>query len=82
MTEIKYAHKTKFDALGRSGYVQCHGISVINLHPEIFLEAVNSRGDISAVRIVVPLASVAALRDALSEILAEPATIAEIGVIA
>lgn len=82
MAEIKFATKTKFDALGRSGYIQCHGVAVTNLHPEIFLEPLNSRGDISSARIVIPLASVAALRDALSAILAEPATIAAIGVAA
>jgi hypothetical protein len=79
MAEIKYAEKTNFDSLGRSGFTQCHGISVINLHPEVFLEAISSRGTISPVRIPVPLASIAALRDALTAILAEPATIAEIG---
>jgi hypothetical protein len=79
MLEIKYAQKTNFDALGRSGYVLCHGIAVTNLHPEVFLEPINSRGDISSARIVVPLASIAALRDALTAILAEPATIAAIG---
>jgi hypothetical protein len=79
MAEIKYAHKTNFDSLGRSGYTQCHGIAVTNLHPEVFLEAISSRGIISPVRIVVPLASIAALRDELTAILALPATIAEIG---
>jgi hypothetical protein len=77
MAEIKYAEKTNFDSLGRSGFTQCHGIAVTNLHPEVFLEAISSRGTISPVRIVVPLASVAALRDALTAILAEPATISE-----
>ena len=79
MVEIKYAEKTNFDSLGRSGFTQCHGIAVTNLHPEVFLEAISSRGTISPARIVVPLASVAALRDALTAILAEPATIAEVG---
>jgi hypothetical protein len=79
MIEIKYTEKTNFDALGRSGFVQCHGIAISNLHPEIFLEPINSRGDLSSCRIVVPLASVAALRDALTVILAEPATVAAIG---
>jgi hypothetical protein len=79
MTEIKYAQKTNFDFLGRSGFTQCHGIAVTNLHPEVFLEAISSRGTIGPARIVVPLASMAALRDALTAILAEPATIAAIG---
>jgi hypothetical protein len=79
MVEIKYAEKTNFGSLGRSGFTQCHGIAVTNLHPEVFLEAISSRGTISPVRIVVPLASIAALWDTLTAILAEPATIAEIG---
>jgi hypothetical protein len=79
MTEIKYAQKTNFDFLGRSGFTQCHGIAVTNLHPEVFLEAISSRGTIGPARIVVPLASIAALRDALTAILAEPATVAAIG---
>lgn len=76
MTQIKYADRTNFDALGRSGYVQCHGISIANLGPEIFLEPINSRGDLSSCRIVVPLGSVAELRDALTALLQEPVVVA------
>jgi hypothetical protein len=80
MVEIKYAYKTDFDFLGRSGFTQCHGIAVTNIgNQEIFLEAISSRGAIGPCRIPVALASVAALRDALTAILAEPATIAAIG---
>ena len=78
MIKIKYP-RTTFDALGRNSFTQQHGIAVSNLSPEVFLEPIGWRGDIGRARLVVPFTHVAALRDALIAILAEPATVTLIG---
>ena len=49
-----------------------------HVHPEVFLEPVSSCGATGPGRILVPLACVSALGDALNDILAHPVTIAKI----
>lgn len=61
----------EYMTLGRNGYTKSCGIEVSQIGQEVFLEPVNSKGDIGRARLVVPMSHVRELRDALSAMLGE-----------
>ena len=53
--EVKWEEPTRFDALGRNGYIKSCGLSVLMIGSELFLEPLTRRGEIGRARIVVPI---------------------------
>lgn len=54
MAEIRWDTAPDFDNLGRNGYSKARGVSLVKLGDVLMVEGINSRGDITAVRIVIP----------------------------
>jgi hypothetical protein len=72
---IKFYKPANYLTLGRNGYSFACGIAVtpipLDQEAEVLFEPINSKGEIGRARLVVPLSSLAALRDALTEILTD-----------
>jgi hypothetical protein len=51
MKIIKFDQKTHFDACGRTGFVQCHGIELFNMgtgnFAEIHIHPINTRDEVT-----------------------------------
>lgn len=59
--------------LGRSGYSYAEGVHLSARQDCIALQPINSAGNLSAARIVVPKSHLGALRDAIDQLLADQA---------
>jgi hypothetical protein len=64
--EVKWEEPTRFDALGRNGYIRSCGLSVLMIGRELFLEPLTSRGEVGRARIVVPIKAVPEILDAIA----------------
>lgn len=71
MPTIKYDKPTTWRTLGYSGYTKARGLEVCEFDDEVLLEPINSRGDVGRARLVVPVAHLKELRDALDAIIAK-----------
>jgi hypothetical protein len=69
---IPFGKTSELKALGRNGYMQCHGVSVSIFGSCIHLEPIHSKGDIGRARVPVPFTAVRELRDALDTLLRHP----------
>ena len=63
--EVRWEEPTRFDALGRNGYIRSCGLSVLMIGNELFLEPLTSRGEIGRARIVVPIKAAPKILDAI-----------------
>lgn len=71
MAEVEFTAETAYQNLGRNRYSKPGGIQVSQTHQEIHLQAINGKGGLTqGLRLVVPLAHVGELRDALNDVLA------------
>lgn len=68
MPQIKFP-EAEYMTLGRNGFSKACGLSVQDISGTLFLEPINSKGDLTNARIVVPMTHVEQLRDALDQIL-------------
>jgi hypothetical protein len=66
---IPFGKTSELKALGRNGYMQCHGVSVSIFGSDIHLEPIHSKGDIGRARVPVPFTAVRELRDALDTLM-------------
>ena len=69
MAEVCFP-RTQWQTLGRNGSSESCGIQVLQQGAEVFLQPINSRGNVSRARLVVPLTHLRQIRDALNDILA------------
>jgi hypothetical protein len=70
MAEVEFSTETQYHNLGRNRYSIPSGIQISVVGEEIHLLAINSKGRLTpGLRLVVPLAHVRDLRDALNDIL-------------
>jgi hypothetical protein len=70
MAEVEFSTETQYHNLGRNRWGKPCGIQISVVGEEIHLLAINGRGKITqGLRLVVPMAHVRDLRDALDDIL-------------
>lgn len=69
MAEIEFP-ATQWQTLGRNGTSESCGIQIIQQGAEVFLQPINSRGNVGRARLVVPVSHLKQLRDAIDDILA------------
>lgn len=66
MTNVHYQTETTFHAKGRNGFMHQHGLSIVSVGSEVCLEAITSKGHSDAARLVVPIAELRHVIDALT----------------
>ena len=68
--EIKFATETQRAALGRNGYSQCWGVSLSldSCDEEVAIEPVNSKGEVTRARVMVPVAAIPEVIKALQDL--------------
>ena len=67
-TEIIYESPAAFQHHGRNGYIKACGIAVTEIGDEVFLNAIASKGETDAARLVIPRPDIPALVAALDKI--------------
>ena len=67
--QVTWENETEFQNLGRNGFSKSRGLSVMRISTagDVLLEPVNSRGEITTLRVVVPQAAVAEIIGALAK---------------
>lgn len=75
ITSIKFAKRTQADSLGRNGFFNTHGLSVMCSQGEVWLEPITSREQIGRARAVVPVEALPELIAALQGMLPVPGAV-------
>jgi len=71
MTRVPFTTRAPYDALGRNGYTLQTGVSVFSVggfdgaDRSVFVEPINSRGEVTRCRVVIPRADLPAFITAL-----------------
>ena len=69
MSRIMFGKPPRFNNLGRNGYSWSHGVEITAIPPdEVYIEPINSRGDVTQCRIVIDRAAVPELIKVLQQL--------------